>query len=508
MITEQEKKVLKALGAEIIDDINVKDINVAVTTKYNQESVIVLNSNALVIKMLNNVKDSMTPSILKVKSELNSNNIYILNSALFSRYKNEIIKKGAEDIRIIDHAEEEEEDNFDTSDADKLLYDILFSAKVRGASDIHILPKDKKTIIKFRENGSLVTYKEFNKNYSKYLINRIKTKADLNITNQQTPQDGKFRAVVDKETLEIRVSTANTIFGENAVLRVQQTTSLFSISLDSLGFEEDELKAYRKSFTNPYGMILNVGATGQGKTTTFYLTINELFEIYPDKNISTVEDPVEIQFENAVQFEVNEKRELTFSVVLKALLRQDPDIILIGEIRDEETAAIAIKAAMTGHLVLATLHATDASNAFPRLKDIGISPQQISSTVSCVLSQRLVRRLCKCKKEVKVSDFIRKEYNIKVDTIYEANGCHLCNNSGFSDRGAIIEVMIITEKIKTALADNKTEIDLKKIAQSEGFVNLWKNGIKKVERGELSIAELERVVKKDSIYDTNEDMVN
>ena len=504
MQSEKNKRLLKLLGAEFIENIKEEEIDFRISEKYINEGVFFLNKGEMVLERKPELKDIITPSILKIKEKENVKKIYIIYRTEFTKLKSNLIQHNLQKIDLGSgkENEEEEEDAFDNSAADQLLYEILFSAKVRGVSDVHILPKKNKTVIKFRENGSLIVYKEFKKYYCKYIINRIKSKANLNITNKQTPQDGKFRVEIDKENLELRVSTANTIFGENAVLRVQQTTSLFDITLNDIGFEPEDLKIYRNNFKNPYGMILNVGSTGQGKTTTFYLTINELFQLYPDKNISTAEDPVEIIFENAVQFEVNDLRGLTFAKVLKALLRQDPDIILIGEIRDEETAAIAIKAAMTGHLVLATLHATDASNAFPRLRDIGISAQQISSTVSCVLSQRLVRKLCSCKKEIKVTNFMKEQYNLQTDKVYEANGCDLCQKTGYKGRAAVIEVLEVNESLKIGLSENKSEVELKKIIKNFGFKNLWKNGLKKVERGEISIAELERVIKPDSTYDS------
>lgn len=497
-ILTKEERLLSILGVKKVDSIDVGNVDGLKSSKYREHNIVFLKDNSIVIK------NAVNPSLIKIKQEENAVEIYLVPEKIFNELQSHIVQSSSTEIDFEKQVTEEEdnEDGFDSTAASKLLYEILFAAKIRGVSDIHILPKKGRTVVKFREDGNLKIFKEYQYHYCKYLINKIKTGANLNITNKQTPQDGKFKTEVDGEVLELRVSTANTVFGENAVIRVQQTTSLFNITLDDLGFEPEDLSKYRSNFKNPYGMILNVGATGQGKTTTFYLTINELFNLFPDKNISTVEDPVEIIFEDANQFEVNDARGNTFAKLLKALLRQDPDIILIGEIRDEETASIAVKAAMTGHLVLATLHATDAINAFPRLRDIGISPQQMSSTVSCILSQRLLRKLCKCKRAIPVNDFLRKKYHLTSDTIYEPVGCPACLNSGFKGRAAILEVFEVDEVMKIALSQNKSEIELKQIAKNLKFQNLWKNGLKKVNRGETSISEVERVVKPDAIYDS------
>lgn len=506
-MNEKDRKLLAIIGAEELPSFEIKELNVQKSLQYEDKDIMFSTRNEILLEESENIKDIFNPEILKIKDEEQVSKIFILPRYEFAKLKTYLLEKSSgNEIDDIDFETEEDEDiDFDSSAADKLLYEILYAATMREVSDVHILPKKTKTVVKFRENGSLVVYKEFKKVYAKYLVNRIKSRANLNITNRRTPQDGKFKLEIESESLEIRVSTANTIFGENSVLRVQRTTSLFNITLDELGFEPEDLEKYRNNFKNPYGMILNVGATGQGKTTTFYLTINELFHIFPDKNISTVEDPVEIVFEDAVQFEVNDQAGLTFAKVLKALLRQDPDIILIGEIRDEETAEISVKAAMTGHLVLATLHATDSSNAFPRLRDIGISPQQMASTVSCVLSQRLVRKLCSCKKAILVNDFMKEKYNLKTNVVYEAKGCQKCHDTGYKGRSAVIEVLEVTENIKNALSEGLSEIELKRIIKKEGFNNLWKNGLKKVESGDISIAELERVIKPDTIYDSKKE---
>jgi len=407
MFSEKETKLLKLLGAEFVENIEERDIDFENSTKYIEEDIFFLNNGIMVLEQKKEVKEMISPKILKIKEEMNANKIYIISESNFTKFKSKLIQNNNEEIDF-NSADEDSEDNdgFDNSAADKLLYEILFSAKIRGVSDIHILPKKNKTVIKFRENGSLVVYKEFQKHYK----------------------------------------SLNSKYNFWRKCRIKSTTN----TLDDLGFEPEDLETYRENFKNPYGMILNVGATGQGKTTTFYLTINELFQMFPDKNISTAEDPVEIVFENAVQFEINDTRGLTFAKVLKALLRQDPDIILIGEIRDEETAEID-------------------------------------------------------KKEISVTEFMKEKYNLKTDKVYEANGCPSCHNTGYKGRAAVIEVLEVNEALKVGLAENRSEIELKRIIKDQGFQNLWKNGLKKVERGEISISELERVIKPDSIYDSKGD---
>ena len=395
----------------------------------------------------------------------------------------------------------EEEEEIDSTRAAQLLHSILDEALKLDASDVHVLPKEKRYLVKVRAEGRLRVMRELRKSHGLMLVNKIKTLAEMDIANSLSPQDGKFSRRVGEVPLEIRVATCPTIFGEKAVLRLQKQTGVFNLKLEDLGFEEEDLRAYREQFYKPYGMILNVGATGQGKTTTFYVSLLELYRKFGEqKSILTVEDPVEIKFEGIDQIEVEEKVGRTFASVLRSALRQDPDVILIGEIRDEETAQIGVRASLTGHLVLATLHAVDSINAVSRLKDLGVSPVLISSTLNCILSQRLVRKLCECREAREVLSEEREKYGINVDRIYEPKGCEKCEGTGYRGRIAVIEVLVFDEEVKELVAKGVSEIELRRrLILDKGFRTLWRNGLRKVERGETSLEELLLVVSPDVV---------
>ncbi len=426
------------------------------------------------------------------------NDIVVISSEEFDQLRNSILSLEMEEGVVI---EDDEEEEIDDTGASQLLQSILEEAVKRDASDVHIIPKEKKTVVKLRSEGRLKVIRELKKSHGRMLINKIKTLAEMDIANTLIPQDGKFSRRAFDVPLEIRVATCPTIFGEKAVLRVQKQTGVFNLKLEDIGFEPEDLKKYREQFYKPYGMILNVGATGQGKTTTFYVSIIELYEkVGEAKSIITVEDPVEIKFEGIDQIEVEEKVGRTFASVLRSALRQDPDVILIGEIRDEETAQIGVRASLTGHLVLATLHAVDSINAISRLKDLNVSPVLISSTLNCILSQRLVRKLCRCKRKREVTPEEREKYGFKVDYIYEPVGCDACDWSGYKGRSAVIEVLVLDDQVKELIAKDIPEIELRRILIMEkGFQTLWKNALKKVERGETSLEEVLSVVSPDIV---------
>jgi type IV pilus assembly protein PilB len=436
-----------------------------------------------------------------VKKKYNINKVKFLPPDIFNRVFEEILKKKEKNIEII----EEEEENLDLDDTEisKFLYEIFLAAKNRRASDIHITPKKNRTEIFFRIDGRMVFYNSCPRGYIDLISNKIKNEAESMVSYiKNKPQDGKLKKEIQGDILELRVSIMPSLFGENIVMRIAETTSLFKLKLDVLGFEAEDLATYRENYSKPYGMILNVGATGQGKTTTFYLTLQELFKKYPDKKFYTVEDPVEIVFEQATQILVNEDSGFTFSEALKALLRQDPDVILLGEIRDKPTADIAVKAAITGHLLFSTLHANDSLNAITRLRNLEVDDGLIASTLNCVLSQRLIRKLCNhCKIETEIDEEIAKKYGLSTNRIYKANpkGCKYCNYLGYSGRTAIVEVLNFDDTLKSLVSKHKNEIEIKHFLKEKGFNNLWKNGIKKVERGETSLEELLLSVNQDAI---------
>ena len=393
--------------------------------------------------------------------------------------------------------EEEENGQYLASDAPiiKLVNGILIKAVNDGVSDIHIEPFEKSVQVRYRLDGSL--YKSMNLPISikNALLSRMKILAGLNITERRIPQDGRIKMRFGKKkAVDFRVSTLPTLFGEGIVLRILDQSAL-NVDLTKLGFEPKTFETLRNCISIPYGLLLVTGPTGSGKTTTLYSILNRLNK--EDVKILTAEDPVEFNFRGINQVPVKEGVGMTFAAALRAFLRQDPDIIMVGEIRDLETAEIAIKAAMTGHLVFSTLHTNDCPSTIGRLMDIGIPSYMLSSSITMVLSQRLIRKLCpKCKVVVKNIDpnelesigFSKDE--IPDLTIYGPKGCSACNGTGYKGRLGLYELMAITEEVATAINASVPENQLRKIAIQEGMVTLRDAGLEKIRQGFASIDEV------------------
>ena len=393
--------------------------------------------------------------------------------------------------------EEEEKGQYLASDAPiiKLVNGILIKAVNDGVSDIHIEPFEKSVQVRYRLDGSL--YKSMNLPVSikNALLSRMKILAGLNITERRIPQDGRIKMRFGKKkAVDFRVSTLPTLFGEGIVLRILDQSAL-NVDLTKLGFEPKTFETLRRCISIPYGLLLVTGPTGSGKTTTLYSVLNRLNK--EDVKILTAEDPVEFNFRGINQVPVKEKVGMTFAAALRAFLRQDPDIIMVGEIRDLETAEIAIKAAMTGHLVFSTLHTNDCPSTIGRLMDIGIPSYMLSSSITMVLSQRLIRKLCpKCKVVVKNIDpnelesigFSKDE--IPDLTIYGPKGCPACNGTGYKGRLGLYELMAVTEEVATAINASVPENQLRKIAIQEGMVTLRDAGLEKIRQGFASIDEV------------------
>jgi type IV pilus assembly protein PilB len=491
----KEENILKLMNIKKIKSIDLSSIDLNISKEIIDKNVLFTTSKNII------VKDPLNMNIHILKQKLKFKEIFLLNEVIFDSIIEDILKTEDRKIEGV-NLNEEESNTLDNTEISKLLYQIFYSAKLKSASDIHIVPKKEFTLVSLRIDGKMQEYNKYPASYCPVIVNKIKSESGLDQFNMHTPQDGKLKTEIDGSNMEFRVSTLPTIYGENTVMRVVNTENLFNITLNDLGFEEEDLEKYRRNYMEPYGMIINVGATGQGKTTTFYLTLNELFNIFPHKNICTVEDPVEIRFEKALQVQVNDTVGRTFPVVLKSLLRQDPDIILIGEMRDSETAEIGVRSALTGHLVFTTLHATDSFNAVTRLRDLDISDTLLSSTLSCILSQRLSRKLCSCKEKTSIPKNILDKYGLDFNEFYIPKGCQKCDNSGYKGRTAVIEVWEIDEDYKNAIAFNEGEVKIKMLAKEKNFQNLWKNGLKKVKRGDISLEELEVIVKPDKIINS------
>ncbi|GAB5046743.1 type IV-A pilus assembly ATPase PilB [Thermodesulfovibrio sp. TK110] len=380
--------------------------------------------------------------------------------------------------------------------ADKIILDAL---KMR-ASDIHIEPYEKGVFVRYRIDGVLHNVLNLPLQIKSSLITRFKIMAHLDISERRLPQDGRIKLKISGKEVDFRVSTLPVMHGEKVVLRILEKGAL-QLDLTRLGFEKKSLDFFLEALSKPYGMILVTGPTGSGKTTTLYSALMKLNK--PEVNIMTVEDPVEYSFPGINQVQVKEDIGLTFASALRAFLRQDPDIIMVGEIRDFETAEIAIKAALTGHLVLSTLHTNDAASTITRLINMGIEPFLISSSVILIVAQRLVRKLCPhCKKEENYS----KEKLLKIGfpedeieqiKIYGPQGCNSCNNTGYSGRVALYEVMPVKDEIKELILTGASASEIKKEAVRLGMITLRQSGIYKVLQGITSIEEVFRVTFED-----------
>jgi len=374
---------------------------------------------------------------------------------------------------------------------------IILRAVKENASDIHIEPFGEDTLkIRYRIDGILHDVMSLPRNLQLAVISRIKIMSDLDIAERRLPQDGRIQVNVVEKKINIRVSILPAVTGESAVLRILNPSSI-SLDLDSLGFSSDILPNYLALIKKPNGIILVTGPTGSGKSTTLYTTLNLLNST--EKKIMTIEDPVEYRLKGISQVQAKPKIGLTFAVGLRSFLRQDPDIMLVGEIRDKETAEIAVQAALTGHIVLSTLHTNDAPSSVIRLIDIGIKPFLISSSVIGVIAQRLVRKICpKCKKEIKITPSMEKimdEYKINSNkiTLYKGEGCPYCKGTGYKGRVAIFELMVITENIRGLITKNVTTGKLREAAINEGMCPLKNDGMKKVCKGITTIDEVLRV---------------
>ena len=373
----------------------------------------------------------------------------------------------------------------------------ILRAVKEKASDIHIEPFGEDTLrIRYRIDGILHDVMSLPRNLHLALVSRIKIMSDLDIAERRMPQDGRIQVNVGGRNINIRVSILPTVMGENAVLRILDPSSIL-LDLDSLGFSPDILPKYLSLIKNPNGIILVTGPTGSGKSTTLYTTLNLLNST--EKKIMTIEDPVEYRLKGISQVQAKPKIGLTFAAGLRSFLRQDPDIMLVGEIRDKETAEIAVQAALTGHIVLSTLHTNDAPSSVIRLIDMGIEPFLISSSVIGIIAQRLVRRICsKCKKEIEITPDLEKildelAINSNKLTLYKGEGCAYCKDTGYKGRIAIFELMMITENIRDLISRNVTTGTLREAAIKEGMCQLRADGIKKICQGLTTIDEVLRV---------------
>jgi type IV pilus assembly protein PilB len=366
------------------------------------------------------------------------------------------------------------------------------------ASDIHIEPMERDLRIRYRIDGVLHEVMRSPKNIQNGLLSRLKVMADINIAERRVPQDGRVGLVVGGKAVDLRMATLPTVYGEKIVIRILDKTSAL-LKLEQLGFMEQPYTRYEEGFRKPYGTVLVTGPTGSGKSTTLYATLNIINSV--DRNIITVEDPVEYRLAGISQMQVNPKAGLTFSTALRSILRADPDVVLIGEIRDRETALIAVEAALTGHLVLSTLHTNDAASAITRLIEMGVEPYLVASALDCIVAQRLARQLCdRCKKaykpteaELQTAGFSDEEV-VSIRELYRPEGCPHCGKTGYRGRLGLYEVMPVSEEIERLAAERRSSEEIRKLAMEQGMIPLRDDGLAKVRQGVTSLEEIFRVV--------------
>jgi type II secretory ATPase GspE/PulE/Tfp pilus assembly ATPase PilB-like protein len=388
----------------------------------------------------------------------------------------------------------------------RILEIVLAGAITLGASDIHLEPEQRDVRMRYRLDGVLNDILKFDQETYKLLLSRIKLTSSMKLNVRGKAQDGRFSIKLGDKEIEVRSSLLPGAYDETLVLRVLNPNSI-AVQLDELGINPRLLGMIEKELRKPNGMILNTGPTGSGKTTTLYAFLRKIYT--PDVKIITIENPIEYHLPGIVQTQTNDEEDYTFLEGLRSALRQDPDVIMVGEIRDNETAEIAVNAALTGHLVFSTLHTNNAAGTFPRLIDLGVNPKVITSAINIAMAQRLVRRLCPdCRKEVAIEakdkniittvlqSIQDKSYleGIQTDKVYKADGCEKCNFTGFKGRTGVYEAILTDEKVEGVVNESPSEREIVRAAQGQNILNMKQDGIIKVLQGQTSIEELERVI--------------
>src|ERR1700685_2329358 len=434
----------------------------------------------------------------------------------------DLLKRTEQSQRVLDQATEgftlqvvdEEEDSEENITMEKLTADtggspvvklvktVIFTALERRASDIHIETRNSEVVVKYRIDGVLqFAMQPLAKEWHATILSRIKVMSELDIAERRVPQDGRFRVRYKGRFVDFRVSIMPSVHGEDAVLRVLDKETLSekfrNLTLDVVGFETDEVTRFRRFIHEPYGMVLVTGPTGSGKTTTLYAAINEIKN--DEDKIITIEDPVEYQVRGITQIPVNEKKGLTFARGLRSILRHDPDKIMVGEIRDQETAQIAINSALTGHLVFTTVHANNVTDVIGRFINMGVEPYNFVSALNCIMAQRLVRVICEhCKKQVQHPPEMLKESGLDPEewskvVFYEGVGCLECSGTGFRGRSAITELLDLSDRIREMIIDRRPTSEIKRAAGEEGMTFLRDSALAKVREGVTTLKEINKV---------------
>lgn len=406
-----------------------------------------------------------------------------------------------DDDDLPDTAEESEELSLDDKPAVQLVNQIINNAIKSGASDVHVEALEKVMRVRFRIDGVLQEVLQNPIKIFPSVVSRVKVLGGMDIAEKRVPQDGRATVRYEDKTLDVRIATMPTVYGEKIVMRLLERNK-GNVSIKDIHFSERQFPRFDKAIHMPYGFVLVTGPTGSGKSTTLYATLAEISTL--EKNVITLEDPVERRMAGINQVQMNNRAGMTFAAALRSVLRSDPDIVMVGEIRDGETAKIAVEAALTGHMVLSTLHTNDAAGAVTRLEEMGVEPFLTASSLVGVLAQRLVRKLCpKCKEEITISreemlkilpDFPVDQYPEETYKVYKPKGCLTCNNTGYKGREAVFEFLTVTEEMKKMILDRANGADIKALAISQGMHTLKDEGIYKVMHGRTSIEELLRVI--------------
>ncbi|WP_018250047.1 GspE/PulE family protein [Orenia marismortui] len=496
LLAENDKQNIKEEMFELLDEEDIREKRVFPIRKEGRILILAME-NPQNIVVIDEIEDQTSLEVIpRIATPTEIDNL--IETYLGERGIEEFI----ENIEQMEFEQvAEEDDDFDQQQLEEQLEDtpiiktvnkIIATGIQYKASDIHIEPLDKGTQVRYRIDGVLHREMTFSQNIHMALVSRIKVMSGLDIAERRKAQDGRINVEFAQTKADLRISILPASLGEKVVIRIFDKSNL-RLDFNYIGFSNENLKTFKRLIKKPNGMILLTGPTGSGKTTTLYTALNYLNE--ETKNILTIEDPVEYKIAGITQTPVNPKKEMTFANALRVFVRQDPDIIMVGEIRDKETAETAIKSALTGHLVLSTLHTNSAVGAISRLINMGVEPFLIADSVIGVVAQRLLRKLCdECKETTIIDEYeTLREYLDEDFTAYQAEGCEFCKDIGYKGRTAIHEILEVTPSIKEAIATRKSSSEITKLANAEGMNTLFKDGFEKVKNGVTTIDEIMRV---------------
>ena len=508
--TDYLKKISKWLGIESVDPYELEDKIEVTPVKpelLKELKAVPLYKEGSKLKVaMADPRDLFAVEILQDLTKLDivpyvstEDKIFEIINRFYEGKKSQVddIVSSIDEIEAVEDNIEQLKDLASEAPIIRLVNLLINRAVEQKASDIHIEPFEREVKVRFRIDGVLHEIETLPKAALPAIVSRIKIMAKLDIAEKRLPQDGRIQLKVEGKNIDLRISTLPTLFGEEVVMRILDRSSIM-LSLEDLGFPEDVLKKFEQLITSSYGMVLVTGPTGSGKTTSLYAALNKINS--PEKKIITIEDPVEYQLNGINQIQANPQIGLTFARGLRTIVRQDPDVVMVGEIRDVETAEVAVQAALTGHLVFSTLHTNDAASAITRLIEMGVEDYLVASSVIGILAQRLVRILCpNCKYPIQVPSSIKKlfeQHNLTIDTMFKAKGCEFCNYTGYKGRKGIFELLVVNDDIRDLITQNVDSEFIKKKAISFGMDTLIRDGLKKVIDGLTTVEEVLRVAQK------------